>query len=279
MKNFLHYLYVIMHIFVTTRNIRVLIYVLNVCFLWLLWKKWDFFQKKYIKKASKFRDLIVNTNHGEYLCSNFHDFLEVHDNYELETNDIIKKITKDVRNTKDKYLINVWCNVWRWAIACAKVYWYNVIAFEPAPETYRRLKINILLSNLDNKIETYNIWLWDRNETIKFEYVPEWNGGSHVIQSDTKTGWNIIEIPIKKFDDLWIDKEKIEKTKLVIMDVEWFELNVLKWMENTLKEFKDVKLIIEIHDTNKNRNETMNFMADLWFSAEKIDNLNYLFSK
>jgi hypothetical protein len=31
---------------------------------------------------------------------------------------------------------------------------------------------------------------------------------------------NIIKIPVKRFDDLDIDAEKIDKTRLIIMDVE-----------------------------------------------------------
>ena len=92
-------------------------------------------------------------------------------------------------------------------------------------------------------------------------------------------GWEIIKVPVKRFDDLWIEKEKIENTRLIIMDVEWFELNVLKWMKNTLKSFSNISIIIEIWDNKENKNETIKFMNDLWYMEKQIDDSNRLFTK
>ena len=202
----------------------------------------------------------------------------MYDKYEPEIYDIIKKVSNWYKKN-DYYMINVWCNVWRRGIACAKQFWYNVLAFEPAPETYRRLKINTLLSNLENKIETFNIWLWDENNIMKFDYVPQFNWISKVITEWDKIEWEVIEVPIKRFDDLHIDKEKITKTRLMIMDVEWFEYHALKWMQNTLKEFHDISIIIEIWDQDKDKNKTIDFMKSLWYSIKRIDKTNWLFSK
>ena len=63
------------------------------------------------------------------------------------------------------------------------------------------------------------------------------------------------------------------------MDVEWFELNVLKWMENTLKRFSNINLIVEIWNNKENKSETIKFMNSLWYSEKQIDDSNRLFSK
>ena len=82
-----------------------------------------------------------------------------------------------------------------------------------------------------------------------------------------------------KFDDLWIEKEIIKKTRLIIMDVEWFEFNVIKWMEKSLKEFHNINIIMEIRENKKNKENTIEYMKQLWYSCKKIGNWNYLFSK
>lgn len=272
---FSYYLSVIKNVFKTTKSLRICIYILITVLYWYLWRFSSFFKKIYLKKASQFQDCIVKTKHWEYMCSNFHDFLMVDDNYEPEMNNAIKKVNK----TKGDYLINIGCNVWRWAIACAKMYGYNVIAFEPAPETFRRLKINVLLSKLEDKIQIMNVWLWNNNWTMKFDYIPQRNWWSKIIQDDTILEWNTIEVPVKRFDDLNIDDEKIEKTRLIIMDVEWFEYQALKWMEKSLKKFHDISIMVEIWKDHKDKENTINFMKWLWYTAKEIDEGDWVFKK
>lgn len=71
-------------------------------------------------------------------------------------------------------------------------------------------------------------------EFTTWEILCDWK--ARIITGKSLWVKNNIKVPVKRFDDLWIDSNKIDKTRLVIMDVEWFELNVLKWMgENTKK--------------------------------------------
>ena len=63
------------------------------------------------------------------------------------------------------------------------------------------------------------------------------------------------------------------------MDVEWFELNVLKWMEKTLKRMHNVSVIIEIRKNSKSKQETLDYLKSLWFTYSQIDDENRLFKK
>lgn len=240
------------------------------------------FWVKMLKLANCFcsQEYIFNTPFWKYLSSSLQEYLLMDKNYESEIWKVIHKVT-DKKDT-EKYLINIWCNVWRRAIDLAKNYNYKVIAFEPAPHTYYSLMVNVALSDLLKKFETYNIALWNENTTLNFEYRKFHNGSSHIVDNNNEAkvvGWEIIKVPVKRFDDLWIEKEKIEKIRLIIMDVEWFELNVLKWMKNTLKSFSNISIIIEIRDNKENKNETIKFMNDLWYMEKQIDDSNRLFTK
>ena len=197
---------------------------------------------------------------------------------------VIKKISKNIKD--DSYLINVWSNVWRYAIWLSVEYWYKVIAFEPNPETFHNLQINTLLSDSDKKVELFNIWLWDENWELSFATWSNCDAMAHILDdNDINSYWknmyegNIIQVPVKKFDDLWIEKEKVEKTRLVIMDVEWFEYHALRWMEKTLKEFKDINIIVEIWEDHKDKEKTIDYMKSLWYKVKSIDKENRLFSK
>lgn len=218
---------------------------------------------------------IFYTPFWNYLMESLEHYYMCNEDFESEIWKIIKNIPQN--NNKEKYLINIWSNIGRWAIDLAKNYNYNVIAFEPTPSTYRNLMINTYLSNLSDKITSYNIWLWDKDNDMFFEVWSACDSTAHIVSKKTS---NTIIIPVKKFDNLWISHEIINNTRLIIMDVEWFEYNVLKWMRNALNSMnKETILIIEILRDSKNKEKTFSYMGELWFHYKTIDDDNYLFQK
>lgn len=250
--------------------------------LWMNSKIWA----SLLKVANYFcsKEYIFNTPFWKYLTSSLQEYILMDNDYEPDIYKTIKNVENKLKSKQentDKYLINIWANIWRWTIDLAKNFWYKVIAIEPAPHTYYSLRVNIALSDLLDKIETYNVALWNENTNLRFEYRKYHNGSSHIIDENdiTIAWWEIIEVPVKKFDDLQINKEKIKATRLIVMDVEWFELNVIKWMQKTLSEFENINIIMEIWEDKKNKENTINFMENLWYSAKKIDNSDWLFSK
>lgn len=225
------------------------------------------------------KEYIFNTPFGKYIWASLYWYTQMVEDYEIEIKNIVDKISEKKNDSKD-VLINIWANIWRWAIYLSYKYWYDVIAFEPSPETYYRFKTNICFSWLDSRFETYNIWLWNQNWIMKFEYNIKSNWCAHIIEEDDNADKkDIINISVKKFDDLWIDKEKIKRVWLIIMDVEWFELNVLRWMEKTLKNLDNIQIICEIREWKKDKKETLKFMENIGYTVKQIDNENYLFKK
>lgn len=228
------------------------------------------------------RPYLINTDFGNYIWNSMMTYFLLNENYEPEIKKVIEKCWEKNRG-KNSIMLNIWCNIWRRAIDCAKNFNYNVIAFEPAPEIYDTFVTNVALSRLVDKVMSYNIALWSDNSTMKFWYNKYINNGSsHIITWKSKYDydwWVVIEVPVRRFDDLWIDDQKIEGTRLIIMDVEWFELNVLKWMKNTLKKFHDIDIIMEIRDDQKNKDSVITLMEWLWYIAKQIDKDDRLFTK
>lgn len=100
---------------------------------------------------------------------------------------------------------------------------------------------------------------------------------SHIIHENEDKD-EITTIETKIFDqlDLWIHTEDI---KLIMIDVEWHEYQVLQWMKETLKKLKDIDIIAEIFDDDPNKEDTLQLMKSLWFNTKRINHTDYLFHK
>lgn len=265
-----------------TKNID---FMIRITFLWFLIIVKILFpkvEKFYTIMANRLKkDFIFNTTFGKFIGNTKNQRFVMQKNYEPDLKKIIINNTKN--NTKDNNIfINIWSHIWRWAIELAKNYNYNIIAFEPAPNTYYTLRCNIVLSNLETKIKTYNIWLWDKDWNLEFEYFEQHDWWSHIItENSIYTGsWKKISIPVMRLDTSnLISDYELDNTRLIMIDVEWYELDVLKWMKELLKKLSDVDIIVEIFEHNKNKDETIRLMKDLWYNAKQIDWMDWLFFK
>ncbi len=225
---------------------------------------------------------VLYTHYGIYYCSALVHYAWLTENIEPELQNIIKSF----KRSDNDYCINVWANIWRFTIDIALNHGFNVIAFEPSPYTYHNFRINTVLSNIEDKIESYNIWLWNTNSDLLFATGERCDTMAHFIEDNElwtkKMSWKIwkkIKIPVKRFDDLWISDRKIKNTRLVIIDTEWFEFNVLMWMKESLKKFNNVKIIVEIWEHKKEKEEIISFMKWLWYEVQQLDREDYLFIK
>ncbi len=273
-----NYCVVMKNAFKWTWNIKLVIIIFYVLCLWLLWRLSKKCKEIYIWKSGNFwHRYIYNTSFWNYICRNFHDACMLTEDYELSIQNEIKNIAKSKKDWD--IFINIWANIWRWSIALTKQYWYKTIAFEPAPETFKALQFNSLLSNTNEQINICNFWLWNEKWYLNFEYNIARNWWSKFIEEQKNKEWtNLLTVAVNKFDD-FIDANYISKIRLIIMDVEGYEYQVLQWMYQSLKGFKDIKIIMEILKDNKNKSKTINFMTNLWYIMKQIDDDNYLFSK
>lgn len=138
----------------------------------------------------------------------------------------------------------------------------KVVAFEAHPETYGLLKDNISLNEITN-IETNAFALGDENTTA-FIY-DNWDinrgGASLVIQNEASKGH---EVQVKKLDDVL---EETLQPKMIKIDVEGFELQVLKGAKQTIAAARPI-LIVEFstsRDNNYDSSELLNFIESFGF--------------
>jgi FkbM family methyltransferase len=123
----------------------------------------------------------------------------------------------------------------------------KILAFEAHPETHELLLENIALNHIEN-IDTFNFALG--NEPGKATIYDNWNvnrgGASLVIHAENSTGF---EVDVKTLDEVI---QNDFQPKMIKIDVEGFEFQVLKGATNTIKNCKPI-LIIEFSVSRENQ--------------------------
>ena len=239
------------------------------------------FNSIYLKIFASIKgNYIFKTGFGAFVATSPTEWIILSPNYESHIDKIILNNYNKYKNFKNRVFISVGSHIGRYPILLSKKYGYNSFAFEPVQETYNKLVANIYLSNIQGKVCPNNFALGNINRTGHI-YINEFGNGSNSLVFKPK---NEIKqkIEIRKFDDLNL-KIQPKDIKLMIIDAEGYELNILKGMKNALGKMGDVNIIIEIHsnvaaDVN-NKEEVFKFMNQFEFKATKIGDIDYLFRK
>ncbi|MBT8220951.1 MAG: FkbM family methyltransferase [Bacteroidia bacterium] len=165
--------------------------------------------------------------------------------YEKGTLDIIGKILQ-----KGDVFVDVGANIGLMSIYASGIVGDQgrVISFEPNPETRRILENNIALNDIQNiKVEGYAL----SNENKQSRIYERWDvnrGGASLIEpSSPKKSYDIHEIVFSEYFDIH------DIIKLIKIDVEGFELNVLRGAREFIKASKyPPALIVEFSSNRDN---------------------------
>lgn len=182
---------------------------------------------------------------------------------------------------EDWIFIDIGANVGKYTIYLGtKSPQVNIYSIEPNAQTYKYLLENVLLNNNNNNTHTFNVWFWEKKEQ-KDIYVPRWFlWRASVVNNFSQNQNNLIKssINIITLDD-FIKDNKIEynKIRLIKIDVEWFEKEVLKWSKKTLNSLKSCRIIIEIFGDST---RFIKFLGEYDFKFfKKLYGDNYIFEK
>ena len=135
----------------------------------------------------------------------------------------------------------------------------EIFCFEPVKTTFKILKTNIEINNLQSKVQLYNVGIGEKNGNAALKHYNTNNIGTAQINFDANGDISVISI-----DELKIEK----KINFVKIDVEGFELSVIKGMTETLKHSKPL-IMIEIRDYLLN--EIDNILIPLNYQKVTID--------
>lgn len=202
-------------------------------------------------------------------------------------------IQREITNTKDFYEIEMLSSIFKQAfsntlkkgvfldigsnIGNHTLYCFsnNLIpfayCFEPVQDTFQILQKNISINNIQDRVKLFNAGVGEKQGSAQIKSYDKSNTGSSQLKI-TDEG----NIPIISIDDIKFEQD----VSFVKIDVEGFELHVIKGMLNTIKTYKPT-IFIEIR--NRFFSEINQYLQEFGYKHKCIDNdanneiHNYLF--
>ncbi|MDP2076963.1 MAG: FkbM family methyltransferase [Sulfuricurvum sp.] len=140
---------------------------------------------------------------------------------------------------EDDLFFDIGANVGVYTVLASKVKHANTVCIEPLPLTYEKLRDNIQINRLDN-VTSLNIGLSYEKSKLHFTTDKDTMNGV-VIASDAN---NQEEVDVDTLDNI---SKLYGVPRVIKIDVEGFEANVLKGAHNVLKDEKLEVIIIELN--------------------------------
>lgn len=158
-------------------------------------------------------------------------------------------------------VVDIGANIGYYALQEARVV-QVVIAIEPSPDNYRALVNNVRLNDYKNVL-TYRLAVGDKEGVVglALSHACNWN-------SIAEVGGDI-DVMVTTLDR-FVDGGRVD---FVRMDVEGYEMKVLRGMEDILRKYRP-RMFLEVHrdklvDYGNSQREVMEYLAGFGYSIEK----------
>jgi FkbM family methyltransferase len=144
---------------------------------------------------------------------------------------------------------DIGANVGIYMVLAAKNAQADVVAVEPIPSTFEKLKKNIVLNGIEHKVQVYAGGVGQESGYLAFtqsaDTVNHVAGVMELMERD-----DIVSIPVKTIDEIFAVKNPV----LLKMDIEGFEWPALLGASQTLNNHSLKGIIIELNGSGKRYN-------------------------
>ena len=173
-----------------------------------------------------------------------------------------------VMRAEDMFL-DIGANIGSYTIIAGKVVGAEVVSFEPVPSTYRALMTQVGLNQIESKVTAHNMGVSDKPGKIHF--TTDLGAMNHaILESEADQGAGV-EVATVALDDLI----EIDRQTVLKIDVEGFELHVLKGARSVLANDQIVAIIIEMNGNGQafgiSDSEIHAFLTDLGYFPVSYD--------
>lgn len=145
----------------------------------------------------------------------------------------------------DDLLLDIGANIGVYGLLSARSSGCQVIACEPAPDTFRTLSDNVRLNHLNDRIELHNAAVGDADGTLTLSVGQ--HGLNHVVKSNGTT------VPQHRLDDITGERE----VRALKLDVEGYEMHVLRGAPRILADPAFKVVMVEINGLIERYGETV----------------------
>jgi len=175
---------------------------------------------------------------------------------------------------KDEIFVDVGANLGHYSLLVSAISGAKVFAYEPMPDTYKKLIRNIKINRLERLICAYNVGIGSTYGKLSLKIMRN-NGHSYISNSISNT----VKVEIIPLDTVLIDRYPT----MIKIDVEGFEYKVLQGAKNILKNKSLKAILIEInHHCQRygdNIENTFNYITNLGFKAYNYEPINRKLNK
>ncbi len=143
----------------------------------------------------------------------------------------------------DDLFVDIGANVGGYTILASAVAGARSIAFEPVPATYAELLRNIRVNGIEDLAQGHQLGLGDTEQTLSM--TADRGGLNHVVATQWKGA--TVEVAVRRLDDV------IGQTncRLMKLDAEGFEMNILRGARKTLANPHLAALIVELNGSGE----------------------------
>jgi FkbM family methyltransferase len=147
--------------------------------------------------------------------------------------------------TANDLFADVGANIGSYTILASAVVGARCISIEPIPDTFEKLKRNILVNSIQHLVEAYNIGISKEDGIIKF--TTGLDTVNHAADKGESLSEDLIEAKVRTLDGLLTGKQP----KIVKIDVEGFETNVIAGADRTLSQASLSAVIMELNGSGR----------------------------
>ena len=185
------------------------------------------------------RDVALNGNVAGVIGDHISDKIRVFGRYELDELQALDAFVLARLPGRTRCCVDVGANIGNHCLFFSRRF-ARVLAFEPNPLAVDLLRWNLRANGVRN-VTVHAAGLAERASTATMSIVDRNLGASHVDAgpADESAAGDRVQVNLVRGDDLLLDEEAVD---LVKVDVEGFELGVLRGLQRTLERHRPIVL-------------------------------------
>jgi len=255
--------------------------------IWYISHKTPYFKGKmklieFFTRPKKNKEIILSRQNINWNIYG-QDLIEFNIAYKSHDMNVIQTLIKEIKKKNLNILWDIGANIGSVTLPIAKKFPdIKLIMFEPSPKVMGKLIQNLTINQeLEKRCSLYCIALSDQTTLSKF-YTSNESYNSGVGGLGKSHNREKFSIYLNSYTgDQLIKENFVEIPEIIKIDVEGFEIEVLRGLKDTLKAYKPIIIfehsLYRLKERNKNKEEVFIFLDSLGYKFYNSENDHQIF--